>query len=84
MKPYFLRFTVVQFVFRNNEMFPSYGALNGHMYSKNNIKVECLIDHFWEAIRTIRVKFLWDTYDHQGDPRTKIGPILRGSYAKPW
>ena len=38
MKPYFLSFTVVQFVFQNNEKRPSYDALNGHRYSKNNKK----------------------------------------------
>ena len=80
----FLSFTVVQFVFQNNEKRPSYDALNGHRYSKNNKKVECLIIYFWEAIQTMRVKFLWDTYDHQGYWHTKFHPILRGSYAKPW
>ena len=83
MQPYLLTFTVVQFVFQNNEKRPSCDALNGLRYSKNNKKVECLIDCFWEAIQTMRVKILWDTYDHQGYPHTKFRPILRGSYAKP-
>ena len=30
----------------NNEKFPSYDALNGHRYSKNNKKVEYLKGHF--------------------------------------
>ena len=38
MKSYSLSFTMVQFVFQNNEMFPSYDALKGHRYSKNNKK----------------------------------------------
>ena len=82
MKAYSSSFKVVQFVFQNNEKCPSYDALNGHRYSKNNKKVEYLIGHFWEAIQAMRVKFLWDTYDHLGYPHTEFRPILRGSCAK--
>ena len=62
MKAYSLSFTVVQFVFQNNEKCSSYDALNGHRYSKNNQKVEYVIGHFWEAIQAMGMKFLWDTY----------------------
>ena len=82
MKAYSSTFTVVQFVFQNNEKFPSYDVLNGHRYSKNSIKVKYLMSHFWEAIEAMRVKFLWDTCDHLGYPHTKFRPILRGSCAK--
>ena len=58
MKAYSLSFKVVQFVFQNNENCPSYDALNGHRYSKNNKKVEYLIDLFWKAIQAMGVKFL--------------------------
>ena len=80
MKAYSLSFKVVQFIFQNNEKCPSYDALN----SKNNKKVESLIGHFREAIEAMRVKFLWDTYDHLGYPHTEFHPILRGSCAKLW
>ena len=40
MKAYSLSFAVVQFIFQNNDNFPSYDALNGHRYSKNNNNVE--------------------------------------------
>ena len=84
MKAYSLSFKVVQFVFQNNENCPSYDALNGHRYSKNNKKVEYLIGHFGEAIQAMGMKFLWDTYDHLGYPHTEFRPILRGSCAKLW
>ena len=57
---------MVQYVFQNNEKCPRCDALNGHRYSKNKKKVEYLMGHFWEAIQTMRVKFLWDKYYHQG------------------
>ena len=84
MKAYSLSFKVVQTVFQNNIKFPSYDALNGHRYSKNNQKVEFLIGYFLEAIQAMGVKFLWNTYDHLGYPHTKFCPILRGSCAKLW
>ena len=58
MKGYSLSFKVVQFVFQSNENYPSYDALNGHRYSKNNEKLECLMSHFWEAIQAIEVNSL--------------------------
>ncbi len=61
MKVYSSSFKVVQFVFQNKEMCPSYDALNAHRYSKNSEKVEYLLGHFWETIQAMRVKFLWDT-----------------------
>ena len=70
---------MVQTVFQNNEKYPSYDALNGHRYSKNNKKVEYLIGHVLEAMQAMGVKILWDTYDHLGYPHTKFCPILRGS-----
>ena len=82
MKAYSSSFTVVQFVFQNNEKCQSYDALNGHRYSKNNKKGEYFKGHFWEAIQAMKVKFLWDTYDHLGYPHTKFRSILRGSCAK--
>ena len=84
MKAYSSTFTVVQFIFQNNEKCQSYDTLNGHGCSKNNQKVEYLIAHFWEAIQAMGMKFLWDTYDHLGYPHTKFRPILRGSCAKLW
>ena len=78
MKAYSLSFKVVQFVFQNNENCPSCDVLNGHRYSKNSKKVEYLMNHCWDAIQAMGVKFLLDTYDHLGYPHTKFRPILRG------
>ena len=83
MKANSLSFKVVKSVFQKNEKCPSYDALNDHRYSKND-KVKYLKAHFWEAITAIRMKLLWDIYDHQGYPYTKFHPILRGSFAKVW
>ena len=82
MKAYSLSFTAVQFNFQNTENCPSYDALNGHRYSRYNKKGKYLIGHFWEAIRAMRVKFVWDTYNHRCYPHTEFRPILRGSCVK--
>ena len=70
MKVNSLIFIVVPFVFQNYEKCLSYDTFNGHRYSKNNKKLEYLIDNFWEALQALRVKFLWDTYDYLGYPHT--------------
>ena len=84
MKAYSSSFIVMQFVFQNNEKYPSYDALNGHRYSKNDKEVEYLMSHLWETIKAMRVKFVWDSYDHLGYPHAEFRPILRGSCAKLW
>ena len=45
---------------------------------------EYLIGHLWEAVQAMRVKFLWETYDHLGYPHTEFCPIPKGLCAKLW
>ena len=83
MKAYSVGYNVVKFAFetlKNAQVMMLWMVIGKKTWQE----LKYLIDHFWEAIQTIWVKFLWDTYDHLGYPHTTFHPILRGSCAKPW
>ena len=58
MKAYSFSFKVMQFIVQNNDKFPSYDVLNGHRYSKNSSKAECLMSHSGKPYKQLGVKFL--------------------------